>query len=123
MLLEKTNERIRARSTVQPESERRLLWILAGLKEPKEHIRLLVEADVTGIVIDTFGGLADALLSGLLVPDLCALRRSDGSDTRSIGRYLTFDEGSRTSCAQRSGCQDGGELCETGHYDDLNEWG
>jgi len=56
------------------------------------HIGLFIEADVSGIVIDTFGGLADALLAGLLVPDLCALRRGDGRDTCSIDRYLAFNE-------------------------------
>lgn len=56
------------------------------------HVGLLIEADVSSIVVDTLSGLTDALLAGLLEPDLCALRRGDGGDTRSIGGYLAFNE-------------------------------
>lgn len=40
---------------------------------PTEHVGLLVEADVSSIVIDTFLRFAYSLLAGLLEPDLCAL--------------------------------------------------
>jgi hypothetical protein len=83
-LLEQPNHRITSRTSVQPQCQRLLLGVLASLEEPEEHVRLLIEADVSGIVVDAFFGFANALLARLLVSDLSALGRGDSGDTCGV---------------------------------------
>lgn len=57
-----------------------------------------IKANVTCIVVDTFGSLAYTLLSRLLEADGCSLRRCDSLHTGSVRRDSALRQ-SRHACA------------------------
>ena len=102
MLLEETDKTVAARTSVEPEGEWLLLGILTGFEEPEEHVGLLVEADVSSIVINALGGFAYTMLARLLVANLGALRRGDGRHACGICRHLALND---RGCTERGSCQ------------------
>ena len=92
-----------------------LRGVLASLEEPKEHVGSRVQANIAGIIIDTWGGFAHPGLARLLVPNLGTLGRSNRRDASGVSRHLTLLDERCASAAKRRSRQDGSNLGEARH--------
>jgi hypothetical protein len=137
MLLEQSDERVTSRASVQPQRlgkwsvkitiisprDSAYQWllcrILSSLKEPEEHVGGWVEADVAGIVVNTFGSLTHTCFTRLFVRDLSTCGRCNCRDASRISGHLALLDERCAGAGQRRSRQDGGELCEARHVGKL----
>jgi hypothetical protein len=133
MLLEQSDERVTSRASVQPQRlgkwsveiiviphrDSAYQWllcrVLSSLEKPEEHVGGRVEADVAGIVVNTFGSLTYTCFTRLFVRDLSTCGRCNCRDASRVSGHLALLDERCASAGQRRSRQDGGELCEARH--------
>lgn len=102
--LKQSDEGVAAWTTIQPQGNRRVLGVMAGLEKPEERVGCRRGIDIARIRLHARGRLADSLLARFFVADGRVVGRLDGFHTGRVLGHLATIELRRTRVDGLAGC-------------------
>lgn len=112
---ENTYHRTATRATVEPSGQRCGLWTVSSLEEPKPHVHVAANGQISGILIDAFAGLTDTAVVDKFHP---------GTSSRMFEDIVegTIPLNEATSVVSNSGSgQSAASQCQTGQTEAREE--